>query len=105
MAKHLFDVFVSNVKKIHDMLGTWFDDDYRQLLTLLDVEDVSEVSRSDLLDLTIMALQDLGPEDSADAILAYKLSNSISKGARQNIVQDLLDDQRPWEELADIKVA
>ena len=104
MVKHLFDVSVSSVKEIHDMPGSWLDDDYRKLLALLEVDDVADVSGSDLLDMTLMALQDLEPEDAADVVLAYKLADSISKGARQNIVQDLLEDQRPWEEAADIKL-
>ena len=104
MTKHLFDVSVSSVNEIHDMPGTWSDDDYRKLLAQLEVDDVGDLSGSDLLDMTLMALQDLEPDDAADAILAYKLADSISAGARQNIVQDLLDDQRPWEEAADIKL-
>ena len=104
MTRHLFDVFVSSVKVIHDMPGTWFDDDYRNLLAKLEVDDVGDESGSDLFEMTLMALQDMEPEDAADVILAYKLADSISAGARHNIVQDLLEDQRPWEEAADIKL-
>jgi len=102
--KHLFDVYVSSVKEIHDMPGSWFDDDYCKLLVQLEMEDVGDIASNDLLDMTLMALQDLEPEDAADAVLAYKLKDNISSGARQNIVQDLLEDQRPWEEAADIKL-
>jgi len=104
MAKHLFDVLVSSVKEINDMPGSWCDDDYCKLLMQLEMEDVGDISSTDLLDMTLMALQDLKPEDAADAILAYKLANNISAGARQNVVLDFLDDQRPWEEAADIKL-
>lgn len=103
MARQLFDVCVLNVKEIHDMPGSWCENDYRRLLTNLEMDDVGDVPANDLLDMTLMALQDLEPEDAAEVVLAYKLSDSISKGARQNIVHDLRDDQRPWEEAADIK--
>jgi hypothetical protein len=59
---------------------------------------------SDLEEMLLMALQDLDPEDAADAILACKLGDSLSRGARQNIVQDFIDEQRPWEEAADISL-
>jgi len=104
MTKHLFDVSVASVEEVHDMPGTWSDDDYRQLLTRLEVDGVDDVTGSDLLEITVMALQDLEADEAADAVLAYKLGGRISAGARGNIVEDLLDNQRPWEELSDIKL-
>ena len=104
MSKHLFDVAVSSVNEIHDMPGTWSDDDYRQLLTRLEVDGVEDVSGSDLLEMALMALQDMETDAAADAVLAHKLGGRISSGARRNIVEDLLEDQRPWEEAADISL-
>jgi len=104
MTKHLFDVVVSGVHEIHDMPGTWSDDDYRQLLTRLEVDGVEDVSSSDLLEMALMALQDMEADDAADAVLAHKLGSRISVGARRNIVEDLLEDQRPWEQAADISL-
>jgi len=104
MTKHLFDVVVSGVHEIHDMPGTWSDDDYRQLLTQLEVDGVEDVSGSDLLEMALMALQDMEADAAADTVLAHKLGSRISAGARRNIVEDLLEDQRPWEEAADISL-
>ena len=104
MTKHLFDVVVSSVREIHDMPGTWSADDYRQLLTRLEVDGVEDVSGNDLLEMALMALQDMETDDAADAVLAHKLGSRISAGARRNIVEDLLEDQRPWEEAADISL-
>lgn len=104
MTKHLFDVVVSSVHKIHDMPGSWSDNDYRQLLTRQEVDGVDDVSGSDLLEMALMALQDMELDDAADAVLAHKLDGRISTGARRNIVEDLLENQRPWEEAADISL-
>lgn len=104
MAKPLFNVSVVGTWEIHDMPGTWSDDDYRKLLEQLELEDIDDVSGADLLEITLMALQDLEPDDAADAVLACKLQQVITAGARQNIVQDLLEGQRPWEEAADISL-
>ena len=100
----LFDVKILGLKKIYDMPGTWSEKDYRQLLNQLEVEGIDDLASGDVLDFLQMALQDLEPEEAADQVLAYKLRDSITAGARQNIVQDLLEGQRPWEEAADIRL-
>ncbi|MFT5233446.1 MAG: hypothetical protein ACI9UK_001283 [Candidatus Krumholzibacteriia bacterium] len=102
--KPLFNVSVSSLKEINDMPGTWEDDDYRKLLEQLEVDDIEELSDSDLLDVVLMALQDMKPIDAADAVLIYKLQDSITAGARQVIVQDFVEDQHPWEEASDISL-
>jgi len=102
--KPLFNVTVSSLKEIHDMPGTWEADDYRKLLEQLDVDDIEELSDSDLLDVVLMALQDMKSIDAADAVLIYKLQDSITTGARRIIVQDFVEDQHPWEEASDISL-
>ena len=104
MTKPLFLVQVSSVKVIHDMPGSWLDADYRRLLAEQEVDGVEDVSGNDLLDITLMALQDMEPDDAADAVLACKLQGDISSGARRNVVDDLLEEQRPWEDAADIRL-
>jgi len=104
MKKHQFNVSVVSVKDVFDMPGTWLEADYRQLLTDLEVDGVSDIPEADLLEMTLMALQDMEADDAADAVLGYKLGKQISAGARDNIVLDLIEDQRPWEEAADINL-
>lgn len=103
MAK-LFDVSVTGLKKVFDMPGTWTDQDYRGLLSQLEVEGFEDVSGDDLFDILLMALQDLPPREAADAVLAYQLKTGTKPGVRQNIAQDMLEGQRAWEEVADIKL-
>lgn len=97
-----FHVSVQGLKKIHDMPGTWAEDDYRSLLNQLEIDDIDEIASEELLDFVLMALQDLEPEEAGEQVLAYKLQDSVTAGYRQNVVQDLLEGQRPWEENADI---
>lgn len=99
-----FRVSVLGLKKVYDLPGSWSEADYRALLNRLEVEDVAEIDTGDLLDYVLMALQDLDPEDAGEQVLAYKLGNRVSAGSRQNIAQDLLEGQRPWEEHADIRL-
>ena len=98
----LFDVSVVGLKKIHDMPGTWDESDYRNLLRDLEVDDVDDIAGNDLFEILLMALQDLGEEDAGERVLGYKLPARVSRGSRQNIVQDLLEGQRAWEETPDL---
>lgn len=100
----LFQVSVLEMKKIYDLPGTWTEADYHGLLTQLEIDDVDDIAGEDLLDILLMALQDLEPEEAGDQVLAYKLRQSVTPGSRQNIVQDLLEGQRPWEETSDIRL-
>lgn len=98
----LFEVSKISLLEMSDMPNTWCDDDYLMLLEMLEIDDFENLSGSDLFDLTVMALQDLTPAAAADAVLACKLKKRITSGARQEIVQDFLDERKPWEEAADI---
>lgn len=86
------------------MPDTWLDADYRALLAQLEVDAVEDIGSSDLIDMVLMALQDLEPDNAADAVLAYKLKGDVSRGVRRNIIDDLLEQKRPWEDSADIRL-
>ena len=94
----LFDVSVTSLKTINDMPGSWQESDYRALLRELEIDGVDDLSGSDLFDVLLMALQDLGEEQAGERVLAYKLQQRVSHGVRENIVQDLLEGGRAWEE-------
>lgn len=93
---------VIELEKAYALPGSWRDDDYRVLLQRLEVDDIEDLSAADQFEILLMALQDLEPEEAADAVLAHKLQASITPGSRRNVIEDLLDGQRPWEEFADI---
>lgn len=99
--KH-FDVSVTGLQKIYDMPGSWSEAEYRALLRELEVDDADELGGSDLFEILLMALQDLGEEAAGERVLANKLQKPVSRGVRENIVQDLLEGSREWEEAADI---
>jgi len=98
----LFDVNVKGLKKIHDLPDSWSEADYRKLLTELEIDGVDDLGGGDLFDVLSMALQDLGPEAAGERVLAYRLQQRVSRGVRENIVQDLLEGQRAWEENSNV---
>jgi hypothetical protein len=54
--------------------------------------------------MTVMALQDMVAATAAEAVLSYKLCGRVSAGSRRNIVEDLLAQQRAWQEVSDIRL-
>lgn len=95
-------VTVTGLETVRDMPDTWSEAEYHALLDALEVDGTADLGGSDLEEMLLMALQDLDAEDAADAVLAVKIGDALTRGARQNIVQDFMDEQRPWEEAADI---
>ena len=98
MAKFL-TVTVTGLETVRDMPDSWSEAEYHALLDALEVDGTADLSGSDLEEMLLMALQDL---DAADAVLAVKIGDALTRGARRNIVQDFMDEQRAWEEAADI---
>ena len=94
----LFDVSVKGLKKIHDLPDSWSETDYRELLREMEIDGLDDLGGSDLYDVLLMALQDLGAEQAGESVLAHRLQQRVSRGVRENIVQDLLEGQRAWEE-------
>jgi len=94
----LFDVSVKGLKKSLELPDSWNESDYRKLLTLLEIDGVDDLAGNDLLDVLLMALQDLEPAQAGERVLAYRLQQRVSRGVRDNIVQDLLEGQRLWDE-------
>ena len=89
---------------IYDMPASWDSAEYRSLLQQLEIEDINDLSDGDLFDILAMGLQDMEFEQAADLVLAHKLQTNVTPGSRRNIIEDLLEDQRPWEQLSDIRL-
>ena len=98
-----FDVYVKELKKVDDIHGTWDDKDYHSLMSMSEIDGRKGFAGEELLEMTIMALQDMEPGEAADIVLEYKLKDTVSAGIRKNIINDLLDNDSPWEEYSDIR--
>ena len=53
---------LKNSKKVDNILGTWEDKDYFSLTSMSEVDGRKGVAEEELLEMTIMALQDMEPE-------------------------------------------
>ncbi len=85
-------------RQVHELPEGWPPGRLLSLLTSMEVDGVSE---NDALEMTVLALQDLEPDEAADRVLEAVFGDWMRHGIRQNLAHDL-KEERPWEEFADI---
>lgn len=93
-----FEARLLDWAEIHELPDGWPAPRLLSLLARLEVEGVSE---ADAPDMSLMALQDLEPDDAAEVVLEEVFGESMRAGVRQNLAHDLREE-RPWEEFADV---
>jgi hypothetical protein len=96
---HDFEVRLSDWAEVHELPGDWGSAALRAVLEALEIDGVEE---SDLLDMTLMGLQDRPVDEAADLVLESLFGSEMSAGVRQNLVDDLQDEQ-PWQDIADLR--
>jgi hypothetical protein len=72
-----------------------------QILNVCEVGDIGEMEEADAKDFTILALQELKPNEAAEILLKLKFGEKLSKGQRQNLSHEM-QEERIWEEYRDL---
>jgi len=96
-----YQVTILSISEIHTLTGTWDNDALRALLKLAEVDDLGDIADADLLEISLMVLQDLGNQKAGELVLQAVLGDSMRPGVRQNLVDDLQDSE-PWNDFAEI---
>jgi len=95
-----FSVKIDSFRKVSQIQGAWSDQDYRDLLSIMDFEDdVDKMDAAELREMCLMSLNDLGPADAAKAVLVH-LFPELEKGKIDQVSHDMIDDCS-WEEYPD----
>ncbi len=96
-------VKVLDVQTINEIDGAWSDKDYLELLDRFNFSGAEEIAADELKEMLFMAINDFEPDEAAEIVLTYKLSNSLNKGQLQNLAHEMIDDS-VTEEFADISL-
>jgi hypothetical protein len=96
-----YQVTILSINEIHTLKGIWDNDSLRALLELAEVDDLGEIAEADLLEMSLMVLQDLGNQKAGELVLEAVFGDSMRPGVRQNLVDDLQDSE-PWNDFAEI---
>ena len=86
---------------IQELPNSWNNQNYLDLLDLMDYGDTSELGPEELKDLCLMSLTDNDPEDAAKILLEYVFKGRLTKGQIDNLSNEMLDE-KIWEEYADL---
>ena len=100
--KARFEVTPVAFEIIDELSGAWSAMDYRQILKLLEVEDLEDIAESDLREMCFMALADLEPESAAEVLLVYRLGEKLNRGQIEDLAHEM-PDERLWESYADMR--
>lgn len=97
MSERKFLLSIEEWAEVHELPGSWPPARLRKVLELVDFDDV--VGDEDVAEMATMVLQDLEEQEAGELVLEVVFGQTMSRGARQNEVDDLHDD-RPWEQFA-----
>lgn len=91
--KMKFNITIKKVTTVEELANYWQDDDYISLLELFDFSDAATVAPENLREMLHMAITDFEPNEAAEIVLTYKLSEKLSEGQIAQISNDMLLDK------------
>jgi hypothetical protein len=94
-------VNIKTKRIISEMPQAWSKQDYVNILDELGYSE--EISEEEIKEMTMMALSDQEPEESAEILLKYRLSEQLSKGQIQTLSHEMQEDKAS-EEYPDISI-
>jgi hypothetical protein len=100
--KATFLLTIDELSVIDELPGTWTDEKYRETLERLDIPDAHEVSHEELMDMCVMALQDLEPLEASELTLDVCLRGILRDGQIRNAAHDVRDEAL-WENYPDLQ--
>lgn len=101
--KASFKVELLKFNSIQELPNSWNNQNYVDLLDLMEFGDTSEIDPSELKEMCLMSLTDNEPEDAAKLVLEYVFKNRLNKGQIENLSNEMLDE-KIWEEYADLSM-
>ncbi len=88
-----YSVKINSVKSVEELLGSWTDDDYRELLKRFEYPDADTLKPGELKEYLALAVADFEPNEAAAILLEYKLSDTLAEGQIDNISHEMLREK------------
>lgn len=101
--KFKYSVSVDDIKDIHEIPGVWTRDHYISLLKYLDFPDAESVAEEEMMDMAVLALSDLEPEEAAISLMALRMGDKLNSGQRVNLAEEFKDTAL-WQRYSDIRL-
>ena len=88
-----FNIKLNSASTLEEIENYWKDEDYIQLLELYNFPDAETIKPENLKEMLFMAISDFEPNEAAEILLTYKLSDSLNEGQIAQISNDMLIDK------------
>lgn len=88
-----YQITIKRVDTVNEVEGYWSDEDFIQLLEKFNYPDGATAEKKNLPELLEMAISDYEPNEAAEIVLAYKLSDELNEGQIQQISHNMLIDK------------
>ncbi len=88
-----FNITINNTKTVEEITDYWQNQDYVNLLELFNFPDADTVKPENLKEMLQMAITDFEPNEAAEVVLTYKLSEQLNEGQIAQISNDMLLDK------------
>lgn len=99
--KTIFDVQISKFTTIEELPSAWTDQNYKDLLEVMEYKNISEIATSDLKEMCMMAITDNEPDESAKIVIDYIFNDKLNDGQKDNLSHEMIEEKM-WEEYADL---
>ena len=88
-----FNIKLNSASTLEEIENYWTNEDYIQLLGLFNFPDAETIKPENLKEMLFMAISDFEPNEAAEIVLTYKLSDSLNEGQISQISNDMLIDK------------
>lgn len=88
-----FKIVLNKATTVEEIANYWTNQDYVSLLELFSFPDANTIKPENLQEMLFMAIGDFEPNEAAEVVLTYKLSNDLNEGQIAQISNDMLLDK------------
>lgn len=88
-----YQIIIKRIDTVNEVEGYWSDEDFIQLLEKFNFPDAATAEKKNLPELLEMAISDYEPNEAAEIMLAYKLSEELNEGQIEQISHNMLIDK------------
>ncbi|MGB5810527.1 MAG: hypothetical protein WBG86_08360 [Polyangiales bacterium] len=100
--KASFRLTIDEHVAVEELPGAWTDGGYREILERLEISGADSVPAEELLDMCVMALQDLEPLQASELVLDVCLRGILKEGQIRNAAHDLREEAL-WENYPELR--
>ncbi len=88
-----YTVTINAVKKVDELKGSWTNADYTALLEKYNYPDADQLKPEELKEFLFLAIADYEPNEAAEILLEYKLSEELEDGQIDNLSHEMLREK------------